>query len=238
MSFRCIMPVFLLSISSFLCGSEGVGSPTTPENLSFSGIERQKLSRQGSSLSFEVPSTPLGAIDPNKPKSRTATPISSPQSEFLTLLSHVFDVHDQAGEENFQNLSEIQRVGLQFRNQKIEETIYSMIINDTALAAVNMSARAIIAKIMIFHIRERLTNAPQIWNNMHHELKQQIIDASMMAYNSTDWHFHILEEWISLETYAAHAQPSTEPRRAIPRINSECDILKQNCRRRGGGFTE
>ncbi len=238
MSFRCIMPVFLLSISSFLCGSEpnASGSPIVPGNGSFSSICCFD-SRQGSFVG-EEPRTPLGGIDANRRISRTATPISSPQSEFLTLLSHVFDVHDQAGEENFQNLSEIQRVGLQFRNQKIEETIYSMIINDTALAAVNMSARTIIAKIMIFHIRDRLKNAPQIWNNMHHELKQQIIDASMMAYNSTDWHFHILEEWISLETYAAHAQPRTEPRRAIPRINSACDILKQNCRRRGGGFTE
>lgn len=206
MSFRCIMPVFLLSISSFLCGSESnaSGSPIVPGNASFSSICCFD-SRQGSFVG-EEPRTPLGAIDPNKPKSSTATPSSSPQSEFLTLLSHVFDVHDQAGEENFQNLSEIQRVGLQFKNQKIEETIYSMIINDTALAAVNMSARASIAKKMILHIRDRLTNAPQIWNNMPQDLKQQIIAVSTMVYTQENSFSRVLEDRITLEKFASFAE--------------------------------
>jgi hypothetical protein len=240
MSFRYIAPIFTLSICHVLCGADSTifGSPVTPENVSFSGIECQNLSRQGSNVSFDAPTTPLSTRDPNKPRSRTTTPGPSQQSELLTLLSSSFDAQYSAGQGYFQNLSEAQRIGLYYRNKQIVETIYSMIINDAELGTVTINARHIIATLMARHIADRLKKAPHIWNNIPYLLKEQIINSSAEKYSSTEGYFHILEGWISLEEYAAYAKPPVEQRMAIPRINSLCEVSGKTVRRRGGGFTE
>ncbi|HCU07223.1 MAG TPA: hypothetical protein DIC42_06590 [Holosporales bacterium] len=205
MSHRYIIPILSLSISSFLCGSESnaSGSPIVPGNGSFSGLCCQ-LSRQGSGTYSEGPRTPLCSLDPNS--LIAGTPRGPQKSELLDLLHNVFEMQGVVADEKFSNLNGTQRLGLQYRNQKIEDAIFSMIIYDNDLATVSIEARQQIAKIVVINIKATLMCVPQIWDHFSQDLKQRIIDHSTMVYTENNGFSRLLDDRITLEKLAAFSE--------------------------------
>ena len=264
MSFRYNLLILPLSFCHILHGST-FGSFNSSENFSFSEIEYQTLSKQGSSILSEISSTPLLILDTNKPKSRTATP--SQQSKFLIELNKFLNnIQNNIEQNRYQYLSPEQSMGLDYRNRQITKAIYSIIINDAAfmriqedtrksiaiysmiindaeLLRIQEDIRKNIANIMMSSILDKFSRMPQIWDVMPQKLKQQIIHASTLVSNAVDLYFYILEEWITLEEYANYARlcANEEPRETIdsekePRGSINSEYdTLQQNRRRRGG---
>ncbi len=189
-------------------------------------MQPEELSRQASGVLAEEPTTPLGMRDPNKPPLRAGTPSEKPQSVLgqlgTFLRKHIVTANEkpqsvleqldaflrnqivtakQSGK--FDNLTEKQRLGLQYRNQIIVNTIRSMVLDDPAHATLHISVCESIADTMAQSIKQKLTSTPGIWDCFPSTLKQSIIESSVFVYTKNNGLVRILSDTISFEILAS-----------------------------------
>lgn len=235
MSLRYIVPILSLSMNSVLCGADAFGTPNSSETSNF-----LRASSQVSEIFGEELKKGLDEELPNTPVSRSGSLCAKPQSNFLNDLMHVIKMQTCSENSAFNNLSNKARAGLNYRNNKILDTVSKLILKDLEFANVDKTYCDVIANAFVMHIKNKLDQDAAIWAFFPVNLKQSIIACGpcVRGVEVDGFWFQLLDDGTTLEEYASYAgyiEESIETKALPDKKPMEIHSLIARCGQEGRG---
>ncbi|PIZ34043.1 MAG: hypothetical protein COY39_01215 [Alphaproteobacteria bacterium CG_4_10_14_0_8_um_filter_37_21] len=210
MSLRYIVPILSLSISSVLCSADAFDTTNSSGNPDFNRLSSDSF--KDFLLPNQVPEifveeSPHAEGHPNTPVSRSGSLFAKPQSNFLNDLMHVITMQTCSENIAFNNLSNKARAGLNYRNNKILDTVSKLILKDLEFANVDKTYCDVIANAFVMHIKNKLDQDAAIWEFFPVNLKESIIafGPCVRGVEVDGFWFQLLDDGTTLEEYACYA---------------------------------